>query len=415
MPAVPGFKPPVKALCVVPQGMEEGSELLIEGQEFGLVTGEPAEFRFFSSEVRSGDAAGQILPDAETGAGRDQPARGRPSACRWVPGRTGGSCADQPGRHRAGQSRAVDEAHQLGPPLEGGVSGADGIIGAADPSCHRSWPAPVSASASTSAPPTRRWRLCRSTEDAASEVFAVPQWDSSSTLAAGLTLPSFLYLPENAAAAQLRGRAPRAEWIIGLLARKKAHEVPGRVAHSAKSWLCHHAADREAPILAVGVGRRAAGGQDLAGARVRAHPRLSAQRLERPLRAGGSGSRIRFRCAGDHHRRSGVVRCGRSAPHPCRRGTRRLSRHRPAIGRTAGRLLQLAGTARLRHASCGAGCPHGNGDCCHILVVDVGGGTSDFSLFEVRPNRRGAEGQARWRSASISFSAATTSILRSRT
>lgn len=65
MPAVPGFTPPVKALCVVPQGMEEGSELLIEGKEFGLVTGYPAEFRFFSSEVRSGDRPGQILPDAE--------------------------------------------------------------------------------------------------------------------------------------------------------------------------------------------------------------------------------------------------------------------------------------------------------------------------------------------------------------
>lgn len=65
MPAVPGVRPAVKALCVVPQGMEEGSELLIEGQEFGLVTGQPAEFRFFSSEVRSGDKAGQILPDAE--------------------------------------------------------------------------------------------------------------------------------------------------------------------------------------------------------------------------------------------------------------------------------------------------------------------------------------------------------------
>jgi molecular chaperone DnaK (HSP70) len=65
MPAVPGFKPPVKALCVVPQGMEEGTELLIEGQEFGLITGQPAEFRFFSSQVRSGDRPGQILPDAE--------------------------------------------------------------------------------------------------------------------------------------------------------------------------------------------------------------------------------------------------------------------------------------------------------------------------------------------------------------
>jgi Hsp70 protein len=63
--AVPGMKPKVKALCVVPQGMQEGSELLIEGREFGLVTGRPAEFRFFSSSVRSGDAAGQVLPDAE--------------------------------------------------------------------------------------------------------------------------------------------------------------------------------------------------------------------------------------------------------------------------------------------------------------------------------------------------------------
>jgi Hsp70 protein len=65
MLAVPGFKPPVKALCVVPQGMQEGSELLIEGRDFGLLTGHPAEFRFFSSAVRSGDRPGQILPDAE--------------------------------------------------------------------------------------------------------------------------------------------------------------------------------------------------------------------------------------------------------------------------------------------------------------------------------------------------------------
>jgi Hsp70 protein len=65
MPAVPGFKPPVKALCVVPQGMQEGSELVIEGREFGLLTGHPAEFRFYSSAVRGGDRPGQILPDAE--------------------------------------------------------------------------------------------------------------------------------------------------------------------------------------------------------------------------------------------------------------------------------------------------------------------------------------------------------------
>ena len=65
MPAIPGFRPPVKALCVVPQGMQEGTDLLIEGREFGLVTGRVADFRFFSSAVRSGDTPGQILPDAE--------------------------------------------------------------------------------------------------------------------------------------------------------------------------------------------------------------------------------------------------------------------------------------------------------------------------------------------------------------
>jgi len=62
---VPGFKPPVKALCVVPQGMEEGSEHLISDREFGLVTGKPAVFRFFSSEIRGGDVPGQMLSNAE--------------------------------------------------------------------------------------------------------------------------------------------------------------------------------------------------------------------------------------------------------------------------------------------------------------------------------------------------------------
>lgn len=65
MPAVPGRTLPVKALCVVAQGMEEGSETVIAGREFGLVTGHAADFRFFSSQTRSGDTPGQVLPNAE--------------------------------------------------------------------------------------------------------------------------------------------------------------------------------------------------------------------------------------------------------------------------------------------------------------------------------------------------------------
>jgi len=58
MPAVPGLKPRLKGVCIVPQGMEEGTEYLLEGREFGLMTGQVAEFRFFSSSTRGADEMG---------------------------------------------------------------------------------------------------------------------------------------------------------------------------------------------------------------------------------------------------------------------------------------------------------------------------------------------------------------------
>ncbi len=60
-PAVPGVAPPIKALCVVPMGMEEGTEADVPGPEFGLVVGEPAEFRFLGSTVRRDDRPGAVL------------------------------------------------------------------------------------------------------------------------------------------------------------------------------------------------------------------------------------------------------------------------------------------------------------------------------------------------------------------
>jgi hypothetical protein len=63
MPAVPGMEPPVRALCVAPFGMEEGTTADVPPQEFGLVVGEPTRFRFFSSSVRREDAVGTMLDD----------------------------------------------------------------------------------------------------------------------------------------------------------------------------------------------------------------------------------------------------------------------------------------------------------------------------------------------------------------
>jgi molecular chaperone DnaK (HSP70) len=65
LPAVPGAPPPLKALCVVPFGMEEGTEVDVPGQEFGLVVGAPAEFRFLSSTVRRDDTVGTLVEDWE--------------------------------------------------------------------------------------------------------------------------------------------------------------------------------------------------------------------------------------------------------------------------------------------------------------------------------------------------------------
>jgi hypothetical protein len=45
--------------------MEEGTEADLPGQEFGLVVGEEAEFRFLGSTVRREDAAGTVVEEWE--------------------------------------------------------------------------------------------------------------------------------------------------------------------------------------------------------------------------------------------------------------------------------------------------------------------------------------------------------------
>ncbi len=59
--AIPGAPRPMKALCVVPIGMEEGTEASVPSDEIGLVVGEAAVFRFFSSSTRKQDRPGDLL------------------------------------------------------------------------------------------------------------------------------------------------------------------------------------------------------------------------------------------------------------------------------------------------------------------------------------------------------------------
>lgn len=59
--AIPGAPRPLKALCVVPFGMEEGTQTDIPSGEIGLVVGQPVSFRFFESNTRKDDAPGFVL------------------------------------------------------------------------------------------------------------------------------------------------------------------------------------------------------------------------------------------------------------------------------------------------------------------------------------------------------------------
>ena len=63
MPAVPGFEPPMLAVCLAPFGLEEGTSTSLPEEEFGLYVGEPAQFRFYASSVRQEDEPGLVLED----------------------------------------------------------------------------------------------------------------------------------------------------------------------------------------------------------------------------------------------------------------------------------------------------------------------------------------------------------------
>ena len=67
LPAVPGMRAPLKALCVAPFGMEEGSTVSVGAREFSLLIGEQAEFRFLGSTTNKEDQPGLLRDQWEEG------------------------------------------------------------------------------------------------------------------------------------------------------------------------------------------------------------------------------------------------------------------------------------------------------------------------------------------------------------
>lgn len=84
-------------------------------------------------------------------------------------------------------------------------------------------------------------------------VLSIPQWVAAGQFEARDTLPSFHYEP---ATGQAGGEALRLPWhthapdhCVGVMARDEGAQTAGRGIASAKSWLCHAGVDRTAALL----------------------------------------------------------------------------------------------------------------------------------------------------------------------
>lgn len=200
---------------------------------------------------------------------------------------------------------------------------------------------------------------------------SVPQLVRPGEIAARALYPSVVYLPFDGEfpTGSLRlpwGEGPR---VTGELARWQGARVPGRVISSAKSWLIHPGVDRQAPILPWGAAPEVTRLSPVAAqAELLGHLKhaWNAAHPEAPLQ--DQDVVLTIPASFDEAARALTLQAARDAGFELKRLTLLeepsaafydfTSRHRQALG------AALQGI-RL------------------VLVVDVGGGTTDFSLVQV--------------------------------
>ena len=220
--------------------------------------------------------------------------------------------------------------------------------------------------------------------------FAVTQLVAPGEVEARETLPSFLYQPPGEQAAQGALRLPwstqNPDSAVGVLARDEGSKSPGRLIASAKSWLCHTGVDRTADLLpwhgAADVRATVAGGGQ------RPLPAAHSRRLERTTSRRAVGAQdvvLTLPASFDEVARELTVQAAARAGLP-----RVVLIEEP----------QAAFYAWVyRHADDWQTARAGGQK---ILVCDIGGGTSDFTLIRVAaaaPRKKDACSSIAWPSA----------------
>ncbi len=206
-----------------------------------------------------------------------------------------------------------------------------------------------------------------SVEDGVVEVFRIPQLTAARAIEARELLPSVLYAREEGEdLADEAWRWAEPPFVTGEHARRRGHEVPERLVASAKSWLSHPRVDRRAPILPWGaadetprlspVAASAAVLRHVARAWDAAHPSEPLGALDVVLTVPASFDEVARALTLEAARSVGLT-------------VRLLEEPQAALHEALSH--DRAGLVALARAR------------ATVLVVDVGGGTTDLSLFTV--------------------------------
>jgi hypothetical protein len=234
------------------------------------------------------------------------------------------------------------------------------------------------------------------------EVFGIPQLVAEGELRAMPTLPSFLYFPGEHDLSAGGLRLPweeRPESVVGVLAREQGALLPGRQVSSAKSWLCHDAVDRRAKLLPW-----EAEPPEPKISPVEASARYLAHLRNAWNHAASSGAESRFEnqeivltvpASFDEEARELTVEAARQAgletltllEEPMAAFYAWIAAHQdllnvPPAPRRA--LRRRRGSAPRPDPLRGRGGEPELQDGDLVLICDVGGGTTDFSLIRVR-------------------------------
>lgn len=210
----------------------------------------------------------------------------------------------------------------------------------------------------------------------------VPQLAEADRITSRSGLPSFLYrIPPSASPPPSPWLAGQ-HWIPGIFARQQQAKQPARVVHSAKSWLANHhvrPADRLLPYQSSDVSSTEKISPIQASAHFLAHLRRAweafvaptdpdAAFTDQPLTITVPAS---FDAAAQQATREAASLAGFKPEH-----TRLLEEPQAALFH---QLSEASGSEDSPLAALQPG--------QQVLVVDIGGGTSDFSLFRIRERK----------------------------